>query len=156
MQPLPSLQVAPTGLFTSAGQAADDPEQVSAASQGPAAARQTVELDANALAGHDAELPEQVSATSQAPAAARQTVELVANASAGQLVLAPVHCSATSQAPAEARHVSPAFPATCPQVPAVHESTVHSEVSGSQLTPSVRLVKPLHVRGVDDETLPPA
>jgi hypothetical protein len=87
--------------------------QFSAASHTPAAARQTVALDANESAGQAALEPVQFSATSQVVAATRQTVELARKASAGHVVDEPVHVSATSQLPAEARHVAPALPAGC-------------------------------------------
>ena len=64
----------PPATKMSAGQLAEIPVHVSATSQTPVDARQTVLLDANASAGHADDVPVQVSATSQTPVDARQTV----------------------------------------------------------------------------------
>src|SRR2546428_161351 len=129
--------------MASAGQAALDPVQFSAASQRSTAARQTV-LDAlKASAGQVVLVPVQVSATSHTSAAARHTVPafpagcvhvalvplqmsrvqtlpssvhavpFALKASVGHVVLVPVQVSATSHSPAAARHTVPAFPAAC-------------------------------------------
>src|SRR5262249_44923708 len=119
-----------------AGHAAPVPVHVSATSQTPEAARQTVPATTNRSAGHDAAVPVHVSATSQTPAAARQTVPATTNRSAGHDAEVPVQVSATSQAPVEARqvvpagmkrsaghtpaaarHTMPALPAVCMQLP---------------------------------------
>src|SRR2546426_26004 len=63
---------APFPLIMSAGHAALDPVQLSATSQGPAEARQTVDDVAKPSAGQIVLVPVQVSATSHGPAAARQ------------------------------------------------------------------------------------
>jgi hypothetical protein len=73
VQALPSLHVVPSGDLPSAGQLAELPVQLSATSQAPVDARQTVEDGAKWSAGQVALDPVQVSATSQTPAAARQT-----------------------------------------------------------------------------------
>jgi len=57
----------------------DEPVQVSATSQAPAAARQTVPAAASWSAGQAEDEPVQVSATSQALAAARQVVPAAAS-----------------------------------------------------------------------------
>ena len=87
--------------MTSAPQVLLDPSQVSAVSQTPAEARQTVVLDATASPGHAALAPVQDSATSQAPVAARHSVPEPTRTSAGQSLLDPLQLSATSQAPEE-------------------------------------------------------
>jgi hypothetical protein len=61
-------------LSASAGQAADDPVQLSALSHGPAAARHTVDAGEKELAGQEPDEPVQVSAGSQTPPEARQVV----------------------------------------------------------------------------------
>jgi hypothetical protein len=72
-----ALQMKPSGCIRSiGGQALPKPVQVSARSQGPVEARQTVEAGAKALSGHAADVPVQLSATSQTPFDVRQTVEL--------------------------------------------------------------------------------
>jgi hypothetical protein len=78
VQALPSsVQAVPLVFLLSAGQLAEEPVQVSAASHSPAAARQTVVEGASASDGQVRAVPLHVSATSQAPAAARQTVPVV-------------------------------------------------------------------------------
>ena len=109
-----SVHAVPFGFFTSAGQAALVPVQVSARSHSPAAARHVVLAGWNVSAGQSLATPSQLSATSQAPAAGRHTAVLFA--SAGLVVLVPVQASATSHAPAAGRHTAPAFPAGCWQV----------------------------------------
>jgi len=69
-----SGHVVPFGLIVSEGHAALDPVQLSATSQDPAEARQTVDEEAKPFAGQVAPVPVQVSATSQGPDEARQTV----------------------------------------------------------------------------------
>jgi hypothetical protein len=69
-----------------AGQAAVEPEQVSATSHSPVAARQVVPAATRASPGHAAELPVHVSATSQAPADARQTLPVHVCPQLAQLV----------------------------------------------------------------------
>ena len=64
----------PLALIMSEVHAALDPVQFSATSQGPAAARQTVDDDAKPFAGQLGPVPVQFSATSHGPAEARQTV----------------------------------------------------------------------------------
>src|SRR5439155_8587638 len=92
--------------FTSAGQAADAPSQLSARSHAPAAARHSVPAAWKPSAGQSLETPSQLSATSQSPAAGRQTPVLFT--SAGQAADAPSQLSARSHAPAAARHSVPA------------------------------------------------
>jgi hypothetical protein len=67
-----SVHAVPLDILASAGQAPLVPLQVSATSQVPAAARQTVVFEAKASVGQSREVPLQVSATSQTPFAARQ------------------------------------------------------------------------------------
>src|SRR5206468_2571048 len=93
-----------------------EPVQFSAASHGPAEARQTVLDDLKASAGQVALVPVQFSATSHTPAEARQTVLEDRKLSAGQLALVPVQFSAPSHTPAEARQTVPALPAGCWQI----------------------------------------
>jgi hypothetical protein len=89
----------PAGRFPSAGQAADDPVQLSATSHPPAAsARHSSELEANPSAGQVADDPVQVSSTSQTPAEIRQTVVLGLNEQL-KSVPDPVH---SSQSPVHA------------------------------------------------------
>ena len=102
VQTFPSSQDVPSGLNPSAGQAVDDPLQVSATSQNPLAERQTVPADAIVSAGQALLDPSQLSATSHAPAAERQTAVLFW--SGGQLAPVPVQFSARSHTPAAARH----------------------------------------------------
>jgi hypothetical protein len=71
-----SVQAVPFDFLVSAGQAAEEPVQVSARSHSPAAARQTVVDEAKPSAGQVMDVPLQVSATSQDPADARHTVPL--------------------------------------------------------------------------------
>ncbi|PYR72292.1 MAG: hypothetical protein DMF86_24070, partial [Acidobacteria bacterium] len=97
------VQLVVADANASAGQAADVPVHVSAASHGPAAALQVVDAGWNASAGHCALLPVHCSATSHAPAEPRHVVVESAKASDGHEGLLPVQVSATSQAPAEAR-----------------------------------------------------
>ena len=93
----------------SAGQAAFVPEQVSATSHSPAAARHSVPAGTKASAGQAAFVPEQVSATSHSPAAARHSVPAGTRASAGQSLETPSQLSATSQSPAVGRHTPVLF-----------------------------------------------
>jgi hypothetical protein len=73
VQGLPSsVQAVPLAFLASEGQVAEEPVQVSARSHSPAAARQTVEDEAKALAGQSSDVPLQLSATSHAPAEGRQ------------------------------------------------------------------------------------
>ena len=65
---------APLALIMSEGHAALDPVQLSATSQGPAEARQTVDDDEKLFAGQFGPVPVQFSAGSHGPADARQTV----------------------------------------------------------------------------------
>ena len=89
-----------------AGQAADEPEQLSAGSHTPADDRQTVPLAANPFGGQSAAEPVQVSATSHAPTAERQVCVLGAKPFGGQTPDVPVQFSATSHGPTDARHAS--------------------------------------------------
>src|SRR5262249_12804183 len=140
---LPSdKQIDPLGFNVSGGHVVEVPSQVSATSQSPASARQTVPALAGgcwhrllvplhwsvvhgspsdvhaaplgrlASAGQLAALPGQFSAKSHSPAAARQTVAAEMKASAGQLLLTPLHDSAMSQTPAAARHTAWLFVST--------------------------------------------
>ena len=129
--------------YVSAGQAALEPVQDSAVSQGVAEARHTVVEGRNVSVGHEVLDPVQLSVMSQGPAAARQrvpafpagcvhvalvplqmsrvqtllslvqAVPFVLKRSVGQIVLAPVHSSSRSHSPAAARQTAPAFPAGC-------------------------------------------
>src|SRR6266480_5111814 len=89
------LQGVPFGWKPSGGQAASAPVQVSAASHGPAAARQTTPAAAKPSAGQALLTPSQLSATSQGPVAGRHSAVLFA--SAGQAALVPVQLSPRSQ-----------------------------------------------------------
>jgi hypothetical protein len=139
----------------SAGQAPDEPVQVSALSHGPDDARQTVDEGSKASAGHAPDEPVQVSAVSHGPDESRQTTDGDLNASAGQSLVvpsqdsatshaptaarqttvflpsggqtpdAPVQASATSHSPAAGRHTAPAFAGACVHAPAEHASLVH-------------------------------
>src|SRR5204862_3748566 len=93
----------------SAGQVVLVPVQVSAASQGPAAARHTVPaLPAGCV--QVALPPLQMSRVQTLPSSVH-AVPFALKASVGQAVLVPVQLSATSHSPAAARHIVPAFPA---------------------------------------------
>lgn len=70
----PAPQDSPTATKASAGQAGASPEQVSATSHSPAAARHSTAAPAKPLAGHIVDEPSQVSCTSQGPSDSRQTV----------------------------------------------------------------------------------
>jgi len=115
VQALPSLHAVPFARFTSAGQDAVVPLQLSAASHWPAAGRHTVVEGWNASAGQAADVPVQVSATSQAPADARQSVPAATIESAGQAADVPLQVSGTSHRPADPRQMVPLF--TGEQVP---------------------------------------
>ena len=71
--PLPVAQGTPSGWWSSEGQVAALPPQVSWASHSPAALRQTVETGSKLSRGQVAELPLQDSRTSHGPAEGRQT-----------------------------------------------------------------------------------
>src|SRR5207302_1043510 len=92
--------------LASTGQAGPLPEQRSARSQAPAAARQTVLEDWKRSGGQVGLLPVHVSATSQAPAAARQTVPalpgLCTHAGAPTV---PLHTSAVQTLPSSVHGV---------------------------------------------------
>jgi hypothetical protein len=122
----------PTVASASTGHAALEPEQVSATSHRPAAARQTNVPGRRTSPGHAALLPVHVSATSQVPALARQTVVEGEKPSAGQTPA--LHDSATSHAPADARHKVPfgwGWQARAPlQKPVMQGEPMHS-LSGS-------------------------
>ena len=91
------------GRKPSAGQALDEPEQLSATSHEPAAMRHTVPAMAMTSDGQLLLAPLQVSAMSHPPATPRQTVPAVAMTSAGHDALVPVHCSAASHKSVAAR-----------------------------------------------------
>ncbi|MDX2014225.1 MAG: hypothetical protein SFW67_28760 [Myxococcaceae bacterium] len=92
------------GWNASGGHAAEEPVQVSVASQVLTAPRQIVIADAKVLGGQLAEEPVQVSAGSQTPALIRQTFVEPSRALTGHAGDVPVQNSAGSQAPALARH----------------------------------------------------
>src|SRR5204863_327607 len=136
-------QVVVAGSKASAGHAVLAPVQLSATSQGPAAARHVAPalpagcwqkllapLHSSALHGlpssvqavpaglfaparRAADDPVQCSAGSHSPAENRHVVVAGSNASAGHVVLVPVQFSSTSQGPAAARQTAPALPAGC-------------------------------------------
>jgi hypothetical protein len=82
------------------------PSQLSATSQVPAAARQTLLLLASA--GHATLDPVQLSAGSHVPAEARHSVPAATKASTGHVPLDPVQVSWASQTAAAARQTVPA------------------------------------------------
>src|SRR5262245_45406557 len=99
------VQLVVSGLKPSAGQAPDEPEQLSATSHSPAAARQMVVDDRKPSLQCPA--PSQESVPSQAPPL-EVPVQLVVSGlkpSAGQAPDEPVQLSATSHAPPAARQV---------------------------------------------------
>jgi hypothetical protein len=116
------------GSKASAGHATPEPSQLSAASQSPAAGRQTP-LFRYVSAGQSGPLPSQLSGASHTSAAGRHT-PLLAKSSAGQLVADPSQVSATSQTPADARQGVPDGLALCVQVPvALQTSVLHGKPS---------------------------
>src|SRR5207247_2469565 len=136
----------------SAGQAALDPVQFSATSQGPAEARQTVLEDWKPSAGQAALDPVQCSAGSHSPAEARQTVVEGSKAIGGEAVSVPVQVSSTSQTPAAARQTAPALPAGCWQASCVPShssrlqglpSSVHAVPAGSFASPGQVALDPV-------------
>jgi hypothetical protein len=97
----------------SAGQAPDDPVQLSATSHEPVEGRQVVVCDKKPSAGQSFETLSQLSATSHGPAVGRQiVVEGFFSSMQPPLALecAPSQTSARSQSPAASRQVPPALP----------------------------------------------
>ena len=94
--------VVPRGWKVSAGQAALAFEQLSARSQAPLAARQT--LVRRRSAPQVLLVPLQVSATSHTPADARHTVADDEKLLLGQVFNVPLQTSCGSHTPADARH----------------------------------------------------
>src|SRR5437764_13624325 len=105
VQVLLSLHAVPSGWTAFAGQAFEEPSQLSATSHWSAAGRQTAVLFASA--GQLLLTPSQLSARSHGPAAARHTAVLFA--SAAPWLLTPSQLSATSHAPAAGRQTAALF-----------------------------------------------
>jgi hypothetical protein len=108
-----SVQAVPLAFFASAGQLADVPVQVSAASHTSTAARQRVVEGRNPSAGQVTAVPLHVSATSHTPFAARQTVPL---ASGVQVPRCPARLHASQM---------PALQALSQQMPFVQKPEAH-------------------------------
>ena len=143
-QVVPSLamtaarQVTPVPLKTLAGQALLEPVQLSAISQTPALALQTVPEVMRRSVGQSAEVPVQLSATSHevpsdAFTAALQTVVEAANLLVGQVLDVPEHTSCTSHAPADGLHTVLAAESTsgghCTELPVQVSGASHVDPS---------------------------
>jgi hypothetical protein len=147
VQALPSVQLDPTAAKASAGQVVALPVQLSATSQSPEAARQTVD-DGRKCAVQVAlapTVPEQVSCASQSPLGAPpHAVPGVCAASAGQSAAPPLHASSTSHSPAEARQVVPAetnpFAGQAAAMPVQASATSQSPATARHVVPE--LTKP--------------
>src|SRR5206468_5270218 len=104
------------GRKASAAQVVLVPLQVSAASQGPAAARHTVPaFPAGCVQRGLLTVPLHVSVVQTLPSSV-QAVPAALTTLVGQVVLVPVQLSSTSLSLSAARHTAPAFPAGCVQV----------------------------------------
>src|SRR5207253_2239130 len=128
-----------------AGQLVLVPVQVSAASQGPAAARHTVPAFPAGCV-QVALVPLQMSRVHTLPSSVH-AVPFALKASVGHAVLVPVQVSATSHSPAAARHTVPALPAGCVQVLVLpsHRSRVQGLVSAVHAVPAGCLASAGHV-----------
>jgi len=135
VQALPSLHAVPFVFLPSGRQVALDPVQVSARSQSPTAARQTVLEDLKASAGHVLLGPVQVSATSQSPAAARQVAPALP-ARCWQALLVPLQVSVVQTLPSSAHAVPLDFFASTGQfgpLPGQFSARSHSPAAARQI-----------------------
>ena len=110
------------------------PSQVSATSQGPAAARHSVPPGVFASSGQAALEPVQVSATSHGPAAARQTTPAFP-AGCWHAVLSPSHWSTVQTFPSSVQAVPARFLASSGQLgplPVQSSATSHSSAAARQ------------------------
>src|SRR5947199_300108 len=122
-----------SGRWASAGQVVATPSHVSATSQAPTAARQTVPAFP-AGCWHVGPLPPQTSLVQIWPSSVQGLAG--ANTSWGQAALEPVHVSATSHSPADARHT--VVPGRKPsaghasEMPSHASATSHGPAAGRQ------------------------
>jgi hypothetical protein len=132
-----SVHAVPFDLNPSAGQLVLVPEQLSARSHSPDAARQTV--PALPAGCEQLPLPSHASVVQTLPSS-EQLVPDGWNPSAGQVPLAPVHASAASHSPAALRHCVPAV--TKPQAAVQHDPAAPFEAPRSQASPRSTVPSP--------------